>query len=51
MIDAENLADFVRHRLPSPDAKPLRLDAYQGFVRPDLAFDDGKTLFVVEVTL
>jgi hypothetical protein len=49
MIDAENLADFIRHRLPSPDAKPLRLDAYQGFVRPDLAFDDGKTLFVVEV--
>ncbi len=43
----DQLIEFIRGRLPSPDARPLRLDAYQGYVRPDLAFDDGKTLSLV----
>jgi len=43
----DQLIEFVRHRLPSPDAKPRHLDAFQGYIRPDLAFDDGKTLFLV----
>lgn len=45
----EELTDFVRHRLPSKNPRQLHLDAYQGYVHPDLAFDDGKTIFIVQV--